>query len=64
MTVLELYQEILGLTPTELRELRRLLGDLGDGRGGVREIARPPRQPLDAQGIALDAEMGKADRRA
>ena len=60
MTPARLAQAIRGLTTRELLELNRLLRDLpGWGSAGVRE-PRVPRKPLDAEGIPIAAERGKA----
>jgi len=60
MTPHKLALEIQRLSARDLLELNRLLKDLPGWGGGVREPRRP-RQPLDAQGVALDAEKGKAE---
>lgn len=61
MTPQELATQIRRLNARELATLNRLLRDLpGFGTTGAREPRRPIR-PLDATGIALDAQTGKTE---
>jgi hypothetical protein len=61
MTPLEIATIIRKLSANDLAELNRLLRENpGWGMTGVREPRRPS-PPLDATGVALDAEVGKTD---
>ena len=59
--VRRLADQILALSADQLTQLNRILREEGHGGVGVgvREPRRP-RPPVDAEGVALDAEKGKA----